>query len=1218
MPDMPVRNAWITCRLSAGALAALLCLGQAAVMAQTPPVGAAVRGTALTTNGKPLAGATLYLVDLPGSVFIAGFQDQGTVVTDSSGHFNWNVPPNAYWFSFPVSKISTAPACYALPLGPGWRATVALAQNFRTANADYGRRDLLEKATRKCETRWTWTGDAPDMAVTAPDTGQVSLTVRGPGGQALAGQDVQLVEADTFSHYEGAVVYEARTDAAGHLSLPRYPGLLRLQVSAPGVGFGSTGTFEVRANQVAAPALPPLAPFASVSGSVAPALVKPGAYVHLEDYGDQEHLWYDPQAVVNAKGQFRLDGVLPGQRRLVLVGGSAAAKAVEFSVQPGEAVRGLALTKADAPQTAPAGQIMAAPHVAAFVRGRVTDTAGRPVAGADIYALYSYDAGMRILKDLLTARTGPDGGYVIAALPKTQRILSLSLLAVRAGYPVAFASGQPDVPAGASPDMTGSFHADLVMPDGHPGLTVQVLQNGKPLLGASVHLAPQSGAGLFGADGLFEFGMFDGRLGHGPALQRATNCVQPSGVTDADGIVRFRDLPPGLWDVSAYLGNPPLGVSFLPSGLPRPVVSGNFRGAAVTTGTPGRVTLGVYPSPAEVSVRLLRPNGQPAAGFPVNLGSGPAISSARSSTGTTLDKNGEASFDLGEPGLFQITAHIRETATDNTYSASFEPDYEGSALVAVSPALPFAGPIVLHTVLHEPGSIRVRLRDAAGQPAAGTVTIGDPFNPAKYSLSVSSSGEGVFPAMPSGRYKLTAAFASLPALPTLGKPGTPFPSDAALSGLKTLVPQTVTVVPDTQTTVTLQPEMQGYVRGRLIVSGSPDDYGIYPEGYYDSPPTIRYDPATGRFVAGPFPPGKQMLRVQRTVRLPHAPAVYTTEEYMASGQDFPINVSAGTVQHLSLTLHLPPPGSAPVVPIGGRPVTGRVFLPDGITPAWGARAALVVPETDMPVRMAQADALGQLTIADGWRYPRFGSPPPETPPGSPAEPVLVAWLPGANGAVVVPASAEPNARLVLPPALSVSGRITAAGQPVGRLPSVFRVLAAYQGRGTLNALLSVETTASADGAFTLAGLTPGTYQVQAARDDLWLSPAQTLIVTGNPLPPLTLDILPPGLPVVLHLVNSLGQAQPGRTVTLDRPAGPLTGLLWPKTAAADSQGDLRLDGLEAGPHTVNGTASFTVLPQAGDAARPASAQTVVLTGPASPSPASLPPIEKASHTAMAP
>ena len=126
------------------------------------------------------------------------------------------------------------------------------------------------------------------------------------------------------------------------------------------------------------------------------------------------------------------------------------------------------------------------------------------------------------------------------------------------------------------------------------------------------------------------------------------------------------------------------------------------------------------------------------------------------------------------------------------------------------------------------------------------------------------------------------------------------------------------------------------------------------------------------------------------------------------------------------------------------------------------------------------------------------------------------------------------------------------------------IVAEYQDKGLLNAALSIETTADAEGNFILAGLTPGRYLVQAALDDIWMSPT-TMIHVGDEKPqPLHLAIPAPGAPVQISLIGRDGKPAIGHVVTLDR-SGPLSDL-WPAELRSDGAGLIYLPTMETGLH----------------------------------------------------
>lgn len=71
-------------------------------------------------------------------------------------------------------------------------------------------------------------------------------------------------------------------------------------------------------------------------------------------------------------------------------------------------------------------------------------------------------------------------------------------------------------------------------------------------------------------------------------------------------------------------------------------------------------------------------------------------------------------------------------------------------------------------------------------------------------------------------------------------------------------------------------------------------------------------------------------------------------------------------------------------------------------------------------------------------------------------------------------------------------------------------MAAYEGQERLKKLLSVQATGDAGGDYVLAGLSPCTYNVQAALDDIWLSDTTTITVGDGKLADVDLNIGKPG------------------------------------------------------------------------------------------------------------
>ena len=1153
-------------------LAALLAVLGTSVPAHCDPAPArTVEGIATTQVGKPAARVTLYLFGLPpGQTDMITLGEQSTVVTDDQGRFTWNVPAALPPLSDYIGVRSIA--CYALAADRGTeRFRVALRPDGQEIYKGPGEQEVLEQETRPCETKWLTGGAHPIFSVVVPDTAAVSLTVGGPNGKPLPGQDVEVVPSGHLQFYEGAAVYTSRTDAVGRLRLRCFPGSLQFLVLVPGIGFGATGTFDAEANQSVTAHVPPLAPFAILSGTVILALLKPGATVALRDALIMgQNLWYAPSAAIDAAGHWTLTDVLPGQHRLVLTDGRSASEPVQVTVRPGERKSGIVLTAEEPAALLPIAAPL--PISGPSVRGRVTDPDGRPAAGADVFAVIGYFEGSGYGQRVLAVKTDAAGLYVIPGLPvgNGQKGPSVHLVARLPGFGLAVADGQSE-----KAPILGCWQdieEDLVLPKSHSELMVRVLQNGKPA--ASIRVA------LTASDERSVVSEFFHGADRGEAAQALRALLSPSAQTGPDGTARFADLTPGLWNVTANRA----AFFNLLSDKPLPP-SNDSAGVIVQAGKSLTYTVSLVPPPAPVTFHVLGPDGFPIAADRIVMISQTAHNPNYGNLQLAPDSAGDGRVTL-PPGLYKVTARYGEQKLDINVLAG--PYFEGTALIAVSPAAPAPRPVVIPTQKVGPASLRVRLQDTGGQPLRGTVTVGGPFNPALYAATIDADGMVIFPNMPQNffPYTVTAHIAGRPERAALRQAPGPLPTDDALSAeIGQPMPQTVRIRGGEEATLTFGRELPGYVRLRLIGPlASQNRYYIEGRQTNDEPFTeAHFNPADNEYILGPLPAGRRTFHLFRNVPPP--------VDINLDAGEITLTVQPGQVVHATLT----PQSTAALEAVDAAPLLGTVYLPDGKTPAWGARAALFIPTWVVPRRTARADTQGRLTLNDFWDSTVRSS---ETEAGSPAGAVVAAWLPGANGAVIVPFVPGRDQKLILPPSVSLHGRVTVGGQTVTALsPSQFQVRAAYQGKGRLNAALSVDAAVQADGTFTLAGLTLGTYQVQAARDDVWLSKTQIITVGADALSDMTLDIAPPGSPVILSLVDRQGKPQAGQSATIVRPNGPLTGEVWPRTLTADNAGRLRVDGLEAGHHLLMlpgqaGTVGFDV-PAWSPAALPA-AQRIVL------------------------
>ncbi len=1002
----------------------------------------------------------------------------------------------------------------------------------------------------------------------ANNTGALVLAVRGPNGKPLKNHAV-TVSRIGFPPPDVPDV-SMTTNSQGQVRLKMPVGFVRLRVLAPGVGYGITGSIEMGQGPETQAALPPLAPFARLSGTIAPALRQPGETLFLANQDSTGRQPSQP-VPVDAQGRFTLTTLRAGQVGLELSrGDSGRTLYFYYSVAPGE-------NRAAVVLALPRNGFSFPPYVpptshAVTLRGHVTDDHGKPVVGATVYAKLpepSQPSRISGPANLFggpppnSTVTGADGSYVFqnvdAPSSGSSSALLVPLAASAPGYPPALTAARIEQ------DMVGDVLAEVVLSTRHTRVVVHVTTpEGKPAAGASVHLRPSAGLpGIVAAPpGDRPLSPFFASRGSTPdAMSRL---FMPSSTTGVEGVVQFTDILPGLWDVEADASQTKDSRTLL---FFIPPVSAQSRAVAVQAGQALSCTLSLAPLPLVPTVQVLSPKGNPVAVEGMMLEPGSRVKDTRLFSERTSDDADKATLPAAreKPGLWRITANYREAAHLSVgYTPSIpEPYNAASALVALSPVLPPTGVLQLRARHRTAGVLRVHLQGLNGRPAAGTVVVLGSFAEPGYAATVDRHGEAVFTGMPAGTYTVSGRLTGQQTLPTLsmlpGADDAPLPTDAALSGQVCIVSQQAEVALDTETRIVLRAVPAGFVRGRILpAAGTPlNTYLLKPNyllGTGEATVAGIIDAKTGAFVYGPLPPG---------------PATLTLEcEDMNLRRPVPIRAIRTTVPRGKIVSV----GSlaAPPLPVSSYPeaVTGTVFLSDGTTPAWNAQVVLFSPSPyypEYPTLTAQtpADALGHLTGAatavsfDNGEGPLLPSPPEDNP----AVPTLVAWLPGLTGATLLPWTPGQTVRIVLPPANAAAGRVTLGGKPATGLMGTLRVRAEYQGRGRLNDLLCRDVTCQPDGTFTLNGLTPGTYQVQAARDGIWLSASQTVTIGNALVPPLALDIAPPGPSVTLHL-------SPGETVSLDRPAGPLTDLLWPTVVRADGVGDLRLDGLEAGPHFV--------------------------------------------------
>src|SRR5262249_34701404 len=127
-------------------------------------------------------------------------------------------------------------------------------------------------------------------------------------GQPLAAADVEVLPHPDAYHFRKPAAVSVRTDGRGIARFSWPAGINQVRVIAPGVGYGTTGTFELREGAVARPWLPRLMPFGTIEGTVPDEVLKTGTYFKLPAVRDGG----ERKVSCDVKGGFLIEDVTPG------------------------------------------------------------------------------------------------------------------------------------------------------------------------------------------------------------------------------------------------------------------------------------------------------------------------------------------------------------------------------------------------------------------------------------------------------------------------------------------------------------------------------------------------------------------------------------------------------------------------------------------------------------------------------------------------------------------------------------------------------------------------------------------------------------------------------------------------------------------------------------------------------------------------------------------
>lgn len=1014
----------------------------------------------------------------------------------------------------------------------------------------------------------------------------VELAVRGPDGTPAANASVVLKARDRATFDPPVSDIEAQTDEHGIARFKTPEGVYRFFVTVHGVGTGAIGTTEFVPGRTARPTLPPLLPFGSIDGSF-PVEACPGDVV-VHAVGS---MGGEISVAPDAPGHFHIADAVNGQWRVrVTARDQRCAESEYFDLQPGQKLGAVIVSVAgpETPKDTPAPQrafvartqIIEEKQRAVWVRGTVRDEKGAPFAGASVMALATHFGAIRMYQITSQTVSDKDGHYEIVG--EGVHLESLVLVASAPGHPPAWA--WPSLPREKAANELAPPIQELVLPSKGGRLNVTVVRAGQPAVGISVAVY------LENANLRDQWAKASG------SSKGIEDAAYPVAKTDASGLASFDNLLPGRYRVlvtekAETVRNSLYGLGTL-SGATK-----QSDGIAVRVGETTNYRVNLYEQRNSATFRAEQQNGKPVTGTAA-IAFGPA-GFIQWNSSEQFDSSGSANRQFDYAGLWQLQVMFRDSAL-HTFPIR-EPYFLASGYVAASPNLDSKHVPTFHALRVEPGSARITVQGASGNPLRVSVQVADGFGSDRFSGTTDEHGEVIFTGLTTGKKyfirlastaqtevknidlgKFLVHPAGVPQGPKDFDIGSlyhrPMPQTSELHAEPAIMEQLFIAHPNTETRIMMRAVHLTYVYGVLKAPLDAVTQNAWTMWQLDYPllrrgASIFSNKSTGEFVAGPFPPGDVRLKFGTDAK-----HLYFATVHVGENESGPIRFDIDVQRFLTEPAEEPNTvstesdtvvlgmGGISVHAGGAQALNGQVFLADGHTPALGAQVLYFRAHSKIPSMLAMTDTLGHLHPRGLWDTGRSGSDRGD--PG-PASPMIVAFLPGACGAVVKTVVAQPREplHLVLPSPISVSGRVTVGRRSPDERPGTIRVLAAYQGQGFLSPYLSVGTTADATGSFEFGGLTEGEYLIQAVLDDIWLSKPVTLNAAGEHSKPIALDIPGPGAPVLLHLRDRFEKPAVGTTITLER-QGPLA-TLWPHEWISDGTGRVYIPTLEAGQHTIH-------------------------------------------------
>lgn len=1126
-------------------------------------------------------------------VFIRELRDDGwrSRVTDSQGR----VTDDYYRGHARERGESAGRSYFMLPHQPE-RWSLRRATNKAMPSAlpvaekpdSYQRTDVIEKLGRRVRSRWDkFEGRHGLIAEPVPVPGVIRMQARTRSGEPLRDHPVELFARDLghgFSSRE-TVVWAGRTDKEGWLEIRQFPGISNWIVRYPGVGHTQTGPIVVDPGSQTTLRLNRPVPFATIAGRVDKELL--GSLTEdARIFVATDHAWRYREAEIDTDGKFHLSEVPAGCSYRLKVKGAAIKRLIVENLLPGELRDGFVLEPTGKQETQLASENQGVVPQQSTVhnwkptlRGRVVDQSGQGVADATVYATMKYHGGIRMYQETKEAVTNDRGEYEI---PEAEfKFGSIALIAHVPGSPPAIGAGgywgpttDSSVLVGVGGVRIGSEpnglrpevleQPDLVLPSASQGgeLRVVALKQGTPQEGVLVRLE------LMDFHSSFSPGWAAGRTPE--ALNKV---LTPTEKTNADGEALFSDLTPGLYRVTASMAKPKKAQESPYNNRWKGYASSIATHVPVLSGSSRKLSLFVAETDETcVPLKIKHTDGTWLAGISIATSRLRPVSGGGGNSGSKLDSNGVGKICPDYQGFWNLRVRYLTPGLGSGVKTPIrhEPSYEGNLQVAISRLAPRLEPVVFRPRLLEPARIAAVIHDENGEPVRGAVALDvgrhGSFQQHETRFAMTdAAGHVRFERVQSGTHKLQAMLPGWKAaLPTLDA------SDAELQQ-EFDVPAIVTEVGSgDESTVVLRRQRVAYIRGKVTPTSSADEplYLSLVDNWTRRPLDSRclISSETGEFIIGPLLPGKHRVETRGPRRNPQMWPVVHEFDVVKPGvhrEDIPYR-----------------PRPILEAERASDSVSGTVYKADGQTPVYGARISTCTPGQVVARAGTWSDATGKFSIRQTSVRSAYAAGQTDSE-GRLSRPAVVAWLPGNYGARVVPLPALPGAgnsgaennnelKIVLPNPATVRGVVTINGKSTLGRPASLRVLAEFHGREKLSPVLSVQTTANADGSYELRGLTPGDYDLQACVEEVWLSlPQQFSVPEGKESSQIIdLDVPALGAAAQFQFVDGNGKALADQSVRLLAPelSGPLGKSLRTATVRTDHAGVLRLEGLAAGEH----------------------------------------------------